>query len=136
MGCFSQPSDLRLRAAITFPSREMANAFVKGLQEAGYSPEDIYCGCSSCNTISFTFDHSPRVYGLFRRMRVRLAQLCNRLFCRLYLFVTRPFEASMDRILYLYFYLPFALRRALRAGKKQRRSWRTARKRDAKYNRK
>lgn len=179
MGSFSKPSDLCLKASVTFPTPEMANAFMEGLIDAGYSPEEIcrssrtggygcMCygnmGCSSagcgnascsnagcsnagyrnagctnvgcrnagcsnagCNTVSFTFDYSPRVYGIFRRMRIRLAQCSNRLWCKIFLFVTRPFELSMDRLLYLYFYLPFAFRKMLRAGKKQRNYWRKER---------
>lgn len=131
MGWFSQPADLCLQASVTFPTCEMANAFVAGLQDAGYSATEI---CMRCNTVSFTFDHSPHVYGIFRRLRIRLGQWSNRFWCRIYLFVTRPFELSMDRLLYLYFYLPFAFRRTLRAGKAQRRNWKKARKRDAKCN--
>lgn len=111
MGYFSQPSDLSMRASIDFPSAEMARAFVSGLQSAGYSPEDI---CYCCNTVTFSFDQSIPNGGALRNLRIRIHQWINCFWCRVYLFVTRPFTLSIDRILYLYSYLPFAFRKMLR----------------------
>ena len=128
MGCFSQPADLSIRTGIIFPTCEMANAFISGLQNVDSAVKDIY---RCCNTVAFTFNTSPTVPGFFRRVRVQLAQKSNQLFTKIYLYVTRPFDSSMDRLLYLYFYLPFAFRQTLGVSKKQRRDWRTARKRDA-----
>lgn len=131
MGMFSHRSDLCLQTSITFSSCEMTNAFLAGLRKAGYSADVI---CRNCNTVNISFDQSPHIYGLFRRIRVRLAQCSNRLWCKIYLLTTRPFENSMDRLLYLYYFLPFAFRRCLRAGKSQRRNWKQARRRDANCN--
>lgn len=128
MGCFSNPSELCLQTSITFSSCEMTNAFLAGLEKAGFSADEV---CRNCNTVDISFDRSPHIYGLFRRMRVRLAQWSNRFWCKMYLSVTKPFASAMDRLLYLYFFLPFAFRRCLRAGKSQRRNWKRARKRDA-----
>ena len=111
MGCFSKPECLSLRASVTMHNREMTEAFVNGLLNAGYCRNEI----SICrSTVTFDFDRSPKVRGPLRRIRIRIAQWCNRFWCRIYLFVTRPFCLSVDRILYLYYYLPFAFRRMLR----------------------
>ena len=114
MGCFPKPSDLTMKVSITFHNEDMADAFAYGLIRAGYNPKNI-CVCLS--TVSFTFADSSPVCGIFKRLRRKIAQCMNRLFCKIYLFVTRPFCLSIDRILYLYYYLPFAFRKMLRIRK-------------------
>ena len=52
VGRFSNPTDLNMRASVSFPHCEMAEAFAEGLAEAGYCREDIYI-CH--NTVSFSF---------------------------------------------------------------------------------
>ena len=119
-GCFSSPADLCLHACVTFPNREMARAFAAGLMNAGYDPEDI---CVCAQTVSFHFSRCKSPCGFFHRLRIRLAQRLNRFWCRVYCYVTRPFCLSVDRILYLYFYLPAVFRKTLRIRKYKRR-WR------------
>ncbi len=114
MGCFSNPSELTLRTSITFPSAEMAGAFAGGLIQAGYSRSDI---CLCHGTVTFTFTASSLKYGIFHRLRIQITQKVNHFWCKVYLFVTRPFCLSIDRILYLYYYLPFAFRKMLRIRK-------------------
>lgn len=114
MGCFSRPSDLTMKASITLHNEDMADAFVCGLIKAGYDPKNIRVCCS---TVSFTFAGSQPVCGIFKRLRIRIAQCMNRFWCKVYLFVTRPFQLSIDRILYLYYYLPFAFRKMLHIRK-------------------
>lgn len=111
MGCFSTPALLSMNAALTFPDIEMTAAFIEGLINAGYARRDI---CVCCNTVTFSFHMPGKCPGIFRRLRMAFAQLSNRFWCRVYLLVTRPFCLSLDRILYLYYYLPFAFRRTLR----------------------
>jgi len=116
-GCFSHPSQLALHTSVTFSSPEMATAFLAGLAEAGYSPDEV---CHYCNTITFSFLQSPKVKGFLRRFRIKIAQWQNRFWCKTYLFITNPFCLSMDRVLYLYYYLPFAFRKTLRIRKQKR----------------
>lgn len=111
MGCFSNPSELSVCTRIAFPSSEMAGAFADGLIKAGYDCRNIYL-CR--NTVSFTFACSPQSDSFLKRLRIRLVQCINSFWCRIYLFITRPFCTSLDRILYLYYFLPFAFRRMLR----------------------
>lgn len=112
VGCFSRPQELSMRASVTFPDREMAESFVRGLARAGYSHSDI---CRQCNTVTLSFvTFESKKKRLLRNLRIRLAMWSNRFWCRVYLFITRPFRLSADRILYLYYYLPFAFRRTLR----------------------
>ncbi len=114
MGCFSEPASLSLHACVTFRSPIPAAAFAKGLQEAGFAKEQI-CVCS--NTVSFTFKNTGSRFHLIGRIRRRVLQWRNRFYCRIYLWGTRPFSLSMDRLLYLYYFLPFAFRRMLRFRK-------------------
>lgn len=114
MGCFSMPAGLIMHASVTFPDDGMAEAFAEGLHEAGYAYGEIHL---CCRTAAFVFSASAPICGIFKRIRIRAAQWCNRLWCRIYLFVTRPFCLSVDRILYLYYYLPFAFRRMFRIRK-------------------
>lgn len=114
MGSFSNPNNLSLRASIVFPSGKMAAAFANGLMRAGYQPEDIqHC----CNTVTFIFSDSVQPRDILKRLQRRIAQWINHFWCRVYLFVTRPFHLSIDRILYLYYYLPFAFRKMLHIKK-------------------
>lgn len=117
MGCFSDPSELSIYSRISLHSPEMARAFADGLIKAGYDCRNIYL-CR--NTVAFTFSGSAGTEGFFRRLRIRLVQCINRIWCRIYLFITRPFCLSIDRILYLYYYLPFAFRKMLRLKRYRR----------------
>lgn len=118
MGCSSAPSDLCLRASVTLENSDMADAFVNGLIKAGCEEREIRI---CCNTVTFTFAGCDCQWGIFQRLRIKIAQCINRLWCKVYLFVTRTFCLSIDRLLYLYFYLPFAFRKMLRIRKYKKR---------------
>lgn len=110
-GYFSKPACLSMESCICFPNREMLSAFLNGLKRAG-RPESAVSvnGLSVC----FTFCHSYEKYSLLTRFFRSFSQWKNKLFCKLYLWVTRPFFSAEDRILYLYYYLPPAFRKLLR----------------------
>ena len=95
MGCFSMPSNLTMYASVTLDNEDMTDAFVRGLIKAGYNQKEIRI---CCNTVSFTFGESAVCYGLWKRLRRKAAQCVNRFWCRIYLFVTRPFCLSVDRL--------------------------------------
>ena len=111
VGCFSKPSCLTMESCISFPNREMLCAFVDGLKRTGY-PED----CISVRglTVCFVFHRNTEKYNLITRFWRCFSQWKNKLFCRLYLWVTRPFLCTEDRILYLYYFIPAAFRKLLR----------------------
>ena len=111
VGCFSKPSALTMESCISFPNREMLCAFVDGLKRTGY-PDD----CLSVRglTVCFVFHRDSTRYNLMTRFWRSFSQWKNKLFCKLYLWVTRPFFCTEDRILYLYYYLPAAFRKLLR----------------------
>lgn len=111
VGCFSKPAELSLHTTLTFSSTCMAAAFTKGLLQCGYSPDTFY---RRNNMVTLSFEQSNPSGNFFRKIRILLAQTSNRFFCKTYLYLTRPFTLSLDRILYLYYYLPFAFRKTLR----------------------
>ncbi len=114
MGYFSNPSDLCLYSSVTLENCEMADAFAEGLIRAGCDKNEIRI-CA--NTVTFTFAGCHCRQGILERLRIRIAQSLNRFFCKVYLYVTRAFCLSIDKLLYLYFYLPFAFRKMLRIRK-------------------
>lgn len=111
MGRYSRRSDLGMKCAITFPDCCMMQSFAESLLHAGYKKKQL----QFCNlTVSFCFTapktRQPRI-GCFP---VWWAGCQNLLFCRLYRRITRPCSSTLDRILYLYYYLPAAFRHMLR----------------------
>lgn len=104
MGEFSRPRDLVMRASITFPDECMLSAFTNALLVLGYRTADFTVYGL---TVFLTFDepHSLQPSEI-HPVRACIAQLENRLFCRLYRFITKPFTETPDQLLYLYYLLP------------------------------
>lgn len=112
MGRFARPEELTLICSVTFPNHCMLQSFVEGMTEAGYGR----CELDICNlTVSFRFAEpragQPRAG---RRILTWWASCKNRLFCRIYCRITRPFSCTADKLLYLYYFLPAACRHMLR----------------------
>ena len=114
LGLFSEPKDLSMKIGVTLRNRDMRNAFLKGLYKVGYQPQDIQL---SYNTVIFPFTEILSEKSRFTRFRIRLAQCKNRFWCNTYLWITKPFILSLDRTLYLYYFLPYSFRRILRIRK-------------------
>ncbi len=117
-GMFSQPARLTMEIAIGFPNAEMQHSFLSALQQLEPCPALFHCcgrevhlcygdGCPQSPIC-------PQTISFLRRVHIKWVQLCNAFCCRLYCLVTRPFTATLDKILYLYELLPFILRRMLR----------------------
>ena len=118
-GLCTPPEQLHLDVSITFPDSEMCDSFLRSLYDRGYKSCDI-CVCH--NTVQFCLfipRHLSILSGSFYKKYVLWK---TRIFCRLYLWVTRPLCSTLDRLLYLYYFLPFIFRRTLcmRTFKKHR----------------
>lgn len=112
VGQFSQPEDLFMTNSITFPNTDMMNAFVDGLVAAGINENDIYYNGLK---VSFSFYKvSEEAHNLFTRFWRSYSQKSNRMFCKLYCWFTKAFDRTEDRVLYLYYFLPFTFRKLLR----------------------
>lgn len=119
MGCFSQPDNLCADFCISFPNCEMMHAFAEALIQLGYHACSLKkCGSRIC--FSFRTPITPVPCGILTKPMRCLAQWKNRIFCRLFLWITRPFCCTVDRLLYLYFYLPFIFRHCLRLRRSQK----------------
>lgn len=123
MGCFSKPQDLCADFCIEFPDCDMLQAFTDALVELGYDACSLQiCGRRICFSYNMPETSVPCCF-LTRPVRM-IAQWENHLFCRLYLFITRPFHCTLDRLIYLYFYLPFIFRHCLRLRRCKKRKHR------------
>lgn len=110
VGTFSKPSNLSLDVSIQFPDLGMKEAFYKALLASGVHRRDTF---SHYRTVYFHFPDCLPKPALWKRIHGCVVQCKNRLNCKLFCFVTRCCHSRGDRILYLYFYLPFVCRHLL-----------------------
>ncbi len=113
MGCFSEPGDLDIQFCITFPESDMVYAFADALVELEYDRCSFKI-CASCISFSYRNPMSPSSCGFLTRLVRCIVQRENVFFVKLYLFMTRTFSCTLDRLLYLYYYLPFIFRHCMR----------------------
>jgi len=111
MGQFSHPCELCMKSAIQFQDRDMLSSFLNALYETGIDKRYVrVCGCE----LLFCFCGAQnRHYSFFARIIRCHAQFWNRIFCKIYLQITGIFCLTIDRLLYLYYLLPFVFRRIL-----------------------
>lgn len=115
MGVFSKPKNLFVNTSIRFRDYAMMNAFLDSFEKE--LPHIPYQTKSS--TVSFVFAQSLRTYSLFQQIIRSTTLFFCHIYCKWFLFVTRPFTNSGDKLLYLYFYLPSVVRRMFRQNKKK-----------------
>ena len=121
-GKFCEPENLTMCVSITFPNAEMLQAFVGGLLHTGYQ----ICDLNICDlTVTFTFclTHTKQPCKC-KCLLIAYVQWKNQLFCRLFQWVTRCFTCMLDKILYLYFFLPVFCRRMLRLKRNRKQKFR------------
>lgn len=106
MGRFSKPEQLVLTAEFRFEELELARAFCEGLGKSPAADRYEHCG----RKVIVTMDGGSRVSSLAVLQRA-WAQLWNRFWVGVFLCVTRPFESSLDRLLFLYEQLPGCVRK-------------------------
>ena len=109
-GLFSSPKSLTMQISILFPEYGMMHAFLQGMHHAGYTSSELHVHGL---LVSFTFDKpyfSPvwggKLFSMYRRFRIRLAQLWNKILCKLFILITKPFDTTLDRMLLLELQLP------------------------------
>lgn len=119
MGTFSEPQELTMYAKLSFLDKREACAFLESLKEMAYPKENYWM---QGQTVSLVMEKTTE-YSTLQRWRRRLVQSQNRCFCFLYRGVTFPFEKTVDRMLFLYYQLPWCFRHMLRLhafGRKSR----------------
>lgn len=110
MGIFTYPKDLFVNVSIRFKDSVMLQSFLESFR--GTLPHTPY----KINGLKlyFSFCKSERTYSFFQKTVRNLALMSCHLYCRWFHYLTRPFETSGDKLLYLYYYLPFTLRYILK----------------------
>lgn len=117
MGRIAKPKNVAMEVALTFPDYEMLDAFIDALAEHPLAPENIH---GNGLNLSFLFDSCSTCHGnFFRKLYSSWVMLKNRFLCKLFTWATVPFTNSMDRILYLYEYAPFTLRKLINIHSKK-----------------
>lgn len=109
-GLFSRPQNLTLYARLTFPAKDMQNAFIRALTRQGYPSSAFFVsGRQVCFSYRDYPCHSSSQKPALFPITAGFIQFQNRIFCRLFLWITNPFCLSGDRILHLYLLFPQAL---------------------------
>ncbi len=104
VGVFSRPKDLGMKIFVELFDEEMTASFVNGLLCAGYDPNDIEV---DCNCVYFCFG-KPKNFKLNHWFKIVkfIVQIFNRINCSLYMFFTRMFNKSLDKIAYITYMFP------------------------------
>lgn len=101
---FSNPKDLSMRICVTFPNEDMERSFINGLIDAGYSKCNIDVLCKTvCFDFCCPFNYKP---NYCKKILKSLMQIFNFINSRLFLWFTRPFNRSLDKLVYLSFLAP------------------------------
>lgn len=106
MGIFSKPEELFVNTSIRFKDYAMLCSFIKSFTQT--LPDTFY----KINglTVYFTFSKSERRYSWFRRMVRRISLASCHLLCNWFNYLTKAFTNSGDKLLYIYYHLPFLVR--------------------------
>lgn len=115
LGEFSQPSELSMEISLTFPEQAMLNAFLSGLEQAGYSAQEYSI---SGNSIQINF-FSPHTIQPKTRSTTTdsLIQMKNKLLCDKYLQLTAPYDNIRDKMKAIESQAPDLYKTVLRIGK-------------------
>ena len=116
MGVFSKPKQLFVNTSIRFKNYSMMYSFLRSfeatLPRTPYKVNGL--------TVYFTFCKSQRTYPWFKKVIRQLALIFCHLYCNIFQFITRKFENTGDKLLYIYYYLPFTIRLIFRPQKRKR----------------
>lgn len=106
MGLFSKPEELFVNTSIRFKDYTMLKSFMKSFTQT--LPSTFY----KINglTVYFTFSKSERKYSFFRKFVRRIALSSCHLLCKCFNYLTRDFSNTGDKLLYIYYRMPFLTR--------------------------
>lgn len=116
MGVFSKPSQLSVNTSILFKNYPMLYSFLDSFEAT--MPPDTEYRLNGLN-LYFTFCKSNRQYPWFKKLVRKIALTLCHIYCVLFNFITGSFQNTGDKILYIYYYLPFTLRLIFRPKKEK-----------------
>lgn len=112
-GAIVTPEKLSVYYSIRFPNYSMLHTFLAALTSTlPHIPYQV-----NGLRIFFTYHKSHRKHRITRRILRKLSLLSCHFFCKCFSYITRYFDNSGDKILYLYFYLPFTVRKLFTISK-------------------
>lgn len=112
VGLFSKPKDLQMKICIQFLDCKMRNAFVKALIKAGYTMNNIeICNNSVCFEFCCPSYYKP---NCTHRIIKFIAQIFNYINCHIYMYFTRFFNRTIDKLTYLRYMAPCLYRFVIR----------------------
>lgn len=107
MGVFSHPDQLFVNTSIRFKNYPMLYSFLDSFEAT--MPPDTEYHLNGLN-LYFTFCKSYRKYPWLKRILRSVALTLCHLYCILFNILTHSFDNTGDKILYIYYYLPFIAR--------------------------
>lgn len=115
LGEFSQPWELVANISITLKDLKMRDAFLQGLQRAGYKREELLV---KDKTVRLTFD-KPKTPQPFTRIDEfdKITQKKNKLLCDNFNELTKDYDNALDKIIALQEIAPDMLKSVLLMGK-------------------
>lgn len=104
VGVFSKPKDLKMDVCVEFPNCDMKDVFVGALNLAGYSYDNISV---KDNIVCFEYC-CPSYYkpNCSHHIIKCFVQICNYINCHFYMWMTRFFNRTIDKLTYLRFMAP------------------------------
>lgn len=115
LGEFSQPSELTMDIVLDLFDREMVDAFVRGLKEAGYSEEE-YQVRGRRVFIHFDKPHTPQPITR-NPLTVHIMQRNNRAFCEAYQYLTQSYVNTLDKLTVIKHQSPSMYNQIMNMGK-------------------
>jgi len=115
LGEFSQPSELSMDIMLDLHDREMAEAFVRGLKEAGYT-ENEYGIRGRRVFVHFDKPHTPQPVTR-NPLTVSIMQRNNRSFCEAYQYLTRAYTNTLDKLTAVKYQSPQMYNQIMNMGK-------------------
>ncbi len=104
IGKFSATSDLKMSVCICFPNQEMLGLFISSLINAGYSSSNIdVCDNMVCFDYCFKNNYRPNHQHKFIKF---LVQIRNHINCKWYLYLTKEFNRTLDKLTFLRYMAP------------------------------
>lgn len=96
LGQFSSPDSLTMEAKITFPNREMCNAFIEGLRNAGYQRKE-FSSHRTTVTIQYTKPHTTQPLSR-NKVQDAIVQQTNENNCKLLEFAIPNHLDTLDQM--------------------------------------
>lgn len=130
LGVFSRPKNLRMSNCLCFPNQEMLMCFVNALINAGIPKSHIdICDKQVCFDYCCPNNYRPNhCHSLIKLFM----QICNFINCQFYLWFTRPFNRTLDKLTYLRYLAPclyrFIIRISIPRRKKFKKKYKNKRK--------